>query len=49
MFNTYDIKPYLEVDYFSLSTVVVYDPYLVEYETTNNINRPKGLVENLYN
>lgn len=47
--QTNDVVSYIEVDYFSLSAIIINEPYLVEFSKLTTLNRPKGLVENLYN
>jgi len=40
---------YLEVDYFTLSSYVIYEPYLFYYLTPNNLNEVKNNIIRLYN
>ena len=44
-----DVKPFLEVDYFSLSLFVVYEPYTLYYYTPNKYIEPSVSLYRLYN
>ena len=44
-----DIKPYLEVDYFSLSAAVLYDPYVLDYHQPNDSIDTRINIYRLYN
>jgi len=44
-----DIKPYLEVDYFTLSAFVLYDPFFLNYSTPNDLPDSRLNIYKLYN
>lgn len=44
-----DIKPYLEVDYFTLSCFVIYNPYVYQYHTPDDTPDMRSLIYRLYN
>ena len=44
-----DIKPFLEVDYFTLSFLVLYEPYINHYYTPVNLFYPRSNIYRLYN
>ena len=44
-----DIKPYLEVDYLTLSAVLIYNPYILDYHTPTEIAEYRPNVHRLYN
>ena len=44
-----DIKSFLEVDYFSLSTFIIYDPYVTFYYSPTKLLYPKTSIYRLYN
>ena len=44
-----DIKPYLEVDYLTLSAILVYNPYVLEYRTPAETPHYRPTIYRLYN
>ena len=44
-----DVKSYLEVDYFSLSAVVMYDPYVLDYHAPNDRVDVRTNIYRMYN
>ena len=48
-FDIVDVKPYLEVDYFSLSAFVLYDPYVTDYTTPTDFADVRVNTYRLYN
>ena len=48
-FDTADVKPHLEVDYFSLSMLVIYDPYVTDYATPMDSADVRVNIYSLYN
>ena len=44
-----DIKPYLEVDYLTLSAIVIYNPYILGYQTPAETPHYRPTVYRLYN
>jgi len=44
-----DVKPFLEVDYFTLSVYMIYDPYLLNTYTFNTLNESRTNIYRLYN
>ena len=44
-----DVKPFLEVDYFSLSFFVLYEPYTTYYYTPTKLQEPHTSTYKLYN
>jgi hypothetical protein len=44
-----DIKPYLEVDYLTLSAVVVYNPYILNYHSPKDTPDYRPTIYRLYN
>lgn len=44
-----DVRSYLEVDYFTLSIVIIYDPFFLSYITQNNVIDKKYSIYRLYN
>jgi ribosomal protein L39E len=44
-----DTKPYLEIDYFTLSIVILYEPYFTYYESPTDLLTPKLNIYRLYN
>ena len=44
-----DIKPYLEVDYLTLSAVIIYNPYIIDYHSPTDIVEYRPNVHKLYN
>jgi hypothetical protein len=49
MYDFSDIKPFLEVDYFSLSFFLVYEPYTTYYYPPTNLTKPLKRIYRLYN
>jgi hypothetical protein len=48
-YDNVDIKPYLEVDYLTLSAFLLNDPYLLLYYSPNNLPDLKLNVYRMYN
>jgi hypothetical protein len=48
-FYNNDIKPYIEVDYFSLSTIIIYEPFFFNYTISNDFYINKINIYKLYN
>ena len=44
-----DVKPYLEVDYLTLSAIVIYNPYIVSYHSPMETSDYRPSVYRLYN
>jgi hypothetical protein len=44
-----DIKPFMEVDYFTLSLFVVYEPYILYYYPPTKLFSPNISIYRLYN
>jgi hypothetical protein len=44
-----DIKPYLEVDYLTLSAILIYNPYITDYHSPTTIAEYRPNVYKLYN
>ena len=44
-----DVKPFLEVDYFTLSVFIIYEPYTTYYYAPTNLLLPKTQIYRLYN
>jgi hypothetical protein len=44
-----DVKSFIEVDYFTLSFYVIYEPYFNYYHPPTNILSPKVNIYRLYN
>ena len=44
-----DIKPYLEVDYLTLSTCIIYNPYLINYFTPDETPDWRSTIYRMYN
>ena len=44
-----DIKSYLEVDYLTLSTFVIYNPYLIDYHTPDETPDWRSTIYRMYN
>ena len=44
-----DIKPFLEVDYLTLSTFVIYEPYLTYYYSPDDTPDLRSNIYRLYN
>ena len=44
-----DVKPFIEVDYFTLSFSLVYEPYYSYYHAPTNLLSPKTNIYRLYN
>ena len=44
-----DVKPYLEVDYFTLSVFILYDPLFLSYITPNDFPDSRQNTYRLYN
>lgn len=49
LYDFSDIKPHLEIDYFTLSFFIIYDPYINFFYKTGHINKDKGNIFRLYN
>jgi hypothetical protein len=48
-FSMLDVKPYIEVDYFTLSLFCIYEPYLVNTQPINNFFTNRSNIYRLYN
>ena len=48
-YDNYDIKPYLEVDYLTLSFFVLYEPFLTMYYSPDNLPDLRLGVYRMYN
>jgi hypothetical protein len=48
-FDLLDVKPYLEVDYFTLSTFVIFEPYLLNSQPINDLPEVRQNIFRLYN
>jgi hypothetical protein len=48
-YDTADVKPYLEVDYLTLSTVVIYNPYTLTYHTPTEAHSYRPTIYRSYN
>ena len=48
-FDLYDVKPFIEVDYFSLSLIIVYEPYFTYYNNTLDLTTPRLNTFRVYN
>ena len=44
-----DIKPYLEVDYLTLSAIVIYNPFILNYNTPKEVTDYRPTIYRLYN
>lgn len=44
-----DVKPYLEVDYLTLSVFVIYDSSIFNFSTFNNLYNMRQNIYRLYN
>ena len=44
-----DVKPFIEVDYFTLSFMIIYEPYITYYYTPQDILSPRLNIYRLYN
>jgi hypothetical protein len=44
-----DVKPFIEVDYFSLSLFLIYEPYTTYYYSPINLSLPSTSIYRLYN
>ena len=44
-----DVKPYLEVDYFTLSTFVLYEPFLLLNYASDDVLDSRTNIYKLYN
>lgn len=44
-----DVKPFLEVDYFSLSAFIIYDPYVTDYTTPTDFADVRVNTYSMYN
>jgi len=48
-YDNSDVKPYLEVDYLTLSVFLLQDPYLLVYYSPDNLPDTKLNIYRLYN
>jgi hypothetical protein len=48
-YDASDIKPFMEVDFFTLSIVIIYEPYITYYTTPSTLGLPKTQLYRLYN
>jgi len=48
-YDLQDVKPYLEVDYFTLSVFVLYDPFFINYSSPNDMPDSRINIFKLYN
>ena len=48
-FDFSDVKPFIEVDYFTLSFFIIYEPYLTHYYSPTKYLLPKTNIYKLYN
>jgi len=48
-YDTADIKPYLEVDYLTLSAIVIYNPYIMNYHMPLETTYYRPNIYRLYN
>lgn len=48
-YDTSDVKPYLEVDYFTLSSVVLYEPFMTYYYTPDETPDYRPTIYRMYN
>jgi hypothetical protein len=44
-----DVKPFIEVDYFTLSFFIIYEPYITYYYTPQTQISPRLNIYRLYN
>jgi len=44
-----DIKPYLEVDYLTLSAIIIYNPYILTYNSPDEVVDYRPTIYRLYN
>ena len=48
-FDMSDIKPNFEVDYFTMSSIVLYEPLLIDYYTPDDMSDHRHYIYRLYN
>ena len=48
-FAMIDVKPHLEVDYFTLSVFCIYEPYIINTQPINNFFTNRSNIYRLYN
>jgi hypothetical protein len=48
-YDVSDIKPYLEVDYLTLSAIVIYNPFILEYNSPVETPDYRPNIYRLYN
>jgi len=48
-YDMVDVKSYLEVDYFTLSSMVIYEPYLFDSQPINDLPELRQNIYKLYN
>lgn len=44
-----DVKNYLEVDYFTLSVFVIYEPFILNHQFINDLPQTRPNIFKLYN
>ena len=48
-YDLVDVKLNFEVDYFTLSSMFLYEPYLINYWTINDLSEKRQSIYRMYN